>query len=52
MASRMAIPTTIWSRPMRTQKTTMSSETAMPARIAAAKPTHDEPVQLAATNPK
>ena len=27
MVSRMAMPTTIWSRPMRTQKTTMKRET-------------------------
>ena len=37
------MPTTIWSRPMRTQKTTMRRETAMPATMAAKKPSQDDP---------
>ena len=51
MESRMAIPTTIWSRPMYTQNTTMSMATAMPAMIDAPNPSQDDPVQLATTNP-
>jgi hypothetical protein len=41
--SVMAMPTTIWSRPQRTQKITISSETPAPASIPAPKPSHSLP---------
>ena len=40
---RDAMPITIWSRPQRTQKSTISSETPAPASMPAPKPSHSLP---------
>ena len=42
-ASVMAIPTTIWSRPKRTQSTTMITETSAPATAPARNPSQVDP---------
>ena len=39
----MPMPITIWSRPQRTQKSTISSDTPAPAAMPAAKPYHSLP---------
>ena len=40
----IAIPITIWSSLIRTEKTTMSSDATAPATIPASIPSHSEPV--------